>query len=83
MLPMGLPEYLLEKGPIPISAFTREFVQSLQDEGVPQGEATKWVRALFMSGRDAIMSGGLGVHSHPEAKPTPPKGHHKYERKLY
>jgi hypothetical protein len=68
---MGLPEYLLEKGPIPISAFTREFVQSLQDEGVPQGEATKWVRALFASGMDAIMSGGLGLHAHPEAKPKP------------
>lgn len=57
--PMGWAEYIAEKGPIPISAGTREFVQALKDEGVNHVTAEAWVKALMQS----AFSGGAGVHT--------------------
>ncbi len=56
--PMSWTEYVLEKGPIPLSAGTREFAQALKDEGVSDVKAETWVKALMQS----ALSGGAGVH---------------------
>lgn len=69
--PMTGTEYLLEKGPIPVSAATRQFVQALQDEGVDPNTANNWVKALLHSSKDAFMSGALGLHTHPEQTQQP------------
>lgn len=69
--PISWGEYLAEKGPIPISAGTREFVQTLRDEGASPSDAEAWTKALLQSG----LSGGLGLHSHPDSTPAPKRGH--------
>lgn len=65
--PMSYTEYFLEKGPIPISSGTREFVQALKDEGVGSATAETWVKALMHS----ALSGGVGVHVFEQSPPQP------------
>lgn len=65
--PMSYTEYFLEKGPIPISGGTREFVQALKDEGVGTATAETWVKALMQS----ALSGGVGVHAFQQSAPQP------------
>lgn len=65
--PMSLGEYVAEKGPIPLAAGTREFVQTLQDEGLDPSDASAWVKALTHS----ALSGGAGVHTFDEPPPKP------------
>lgn len=73
--PLTYGEYLAEKGPIPIAAGTREFVQALQDEGLDPNDANNWVKALMSS----ALSGGAGVHTFQES-PTGGKGSTKPKR---
>ena len=64
--PITWGENISEKGPIPLSSFVR----SLMDEGVDKSTAENWVEALTSS----ALSGGVGVHTHPESQPKPAKG---------
>jgi hypothetical protein len=63
--PLSLAEYAAEKGPIPLAAGTREFVQALQDEGLSSTDADTWVKSLLQS----VLSGGAGIHTFQESAP--------------
>jgi hypothetical protein len=65
--PLTLGEYAAEKGPIPLAAGTREFVQALQDEGLSATDADTWVKSLLQS----ALSGGAGIHTFQDSsKPS-------------
>lgn len=64
--PMSGFEYLAEKGPIPLSAGVREFVQIIKDQGASDEQANAWVKSLIQS----ALSGGAGVHTFEEQPPT-------------
>lgn len=69
--PLSYSEYFLEKGPIPVAAGTREFVQALQGEGLNKVTAETWVKALMQS----ALSGGAGVHTFEDtSQPKPVRG---------
>jgi hypothetical protein len=63
---MPLPEYLMEKGPIPAGAFARPFYQALQDEGASPTDAKLWVKSLVYS----VLSGAAGTHIHEQSNDT-------------
>jgi hypothetical protein len=72
--PISWGEYIGEKGPIPLSSFVR----SLMDEGVEKPQAEKWVESLLTS----ALSGGAGIHTHPESQPKPPRQSRQSKKQL-